>query len=128
MKLQGQNKINPQFSMSSMTDVVFLLLIFFMLTTNVPTALNVLLPEAKGKATHTQKISVTITKELEYFVNGEPIRKEELETALKKALEGHKTPTLMLQAEETIALKEAVAIMDIANKNQYKVILAVRPQ
>lgn len=114
--------------MSSMTDVVFLLLIFFMLTANVPTALDLLLPQAKGKATHTQPISVTITENLDYFVNDEPIAKEQLEAVLQKALQGQETPTLILRAQERIALKEAVTVMDIANSNQYKLILAVRPQ
>lgn len=111
-----------------MTDVVFLLLIFFMLTANAPKALDLLLPQAKGKATHTQPVSVTITKELDYFVNDEPIDKAQLEAALQKALQGQETPTLMLRAQESVALKEAVTVMDIANSNQYKLILAVRPQ
>ena len=58
MKLKGRNKVSPDFSMSSMTDIVFLLLIFFMLTANSPNALDLLLPKAKGKSTNTQNVSV----------------------------------------------------------------------
>ena len=68
MKLKGRNKVSPEFSMSSMTDIVFLLLVFFMLTSNAPNALDLLLPKAKGKSTNTQNVSVTINKNLEYFV------------------------------------------------------------
>ncbi|MDB4270530.1 ExbD/TolR family protein [Eudoraea sp.] len=127
MKFKGRNKISPEFSMSSMTDIVFLLLIFFMLTANSPNALDLLLPKAKGKSTNTQNVSVTINKNLEYFVNSERINGEYIEIELKKALEGQEKPTIILRAEESVAIKEAVNVMDIANRNSYKVILAVRP-
>jgi biopolymer transport protein ExbD len=127
MKLKGRNKVSPDFSMSSMTDIVFLLLIFFMLTANSPNALDLLLPKAKGKSTNTQNVSVSIDKNLNYFVNNEQINGDYIETELKKALEGQEKPTIILRAEENVAIKEAVNVMDIANRNSYKVILAVRP-
>ncbi len=127
MKLKGRNKVSPDFSMSSMTDIVFLLLIFFMLTANSPNALDLLLPKAKGKSTNTQNVSVSINKNLEYFVNKERINGEYIEIELKKALEGQENPVIILRAEESVAIKEAVNVMDIANRNSYKVILAVRP-
>ncbi len=127
MKLKGRNKISPEFSMSSMTDIVFLLLIFFMLTANSPNALDLLLPKARGKSTNTQNVSVTINRDLEYFVNNQQINGEYIEIELKKALEGQEKPTIILRAEESVAIKEAVNVMDIANRNNYKVILAVRP-
>ncbi len=128
MKLKGRNKVSPEFSMSSMTDIVFLLLVFFMLTSNAPNALDLLLPKAKGKSTNTQNVSVTINKDLEYFVNNEQISKEYIEIELNKVLEGQEKPTIILRAEENVAIREAVNVMDIANRNSYKVILAVRPK
>ncbi len=127
MKLKSRNKISPEFSMSSMTDIVFLLLIFFMLTANSPNALDLLLPKAKGKSTNTQNVSVSINRDLEYFVNNQQINGTYIEIELKKALEGKDNPTIILRAEESVAIKEAVNVMDIANRNNYKVILAVRP-
>lgn len=127
MKLKGRNKVSPDFSMASMTDIVFLLLVFFMLTANSPNALDLLLPKAKGKSTNTQNVSVSINKNLEYFVNNQKINGEYIEIELKKALEGQEKPTIILRAEESVAIKEAVNVMDIANRNNYKVILAVRP-
>ncbi|WP_445384191.1 ExbD/TolR family protein [Robiginitalea sp. IMCC44478] len=127
MKLKGRNKISPEFSMSSMTDIVFLLLIFFMLTANSPNALDLLLPKARGKSTNTQNVSVTINRNLEYFVDNQQINGDYIEIELKKALEGQENPTIILRAEESVAIKEAVNVMDIANRNSYKVILAVRP-
>ena len=128
MKLKGRNKVSPEFSMSSMTDIVFLLLVFFMLTSNAPNALDLLLPKAKGKSTNTQNVSVTIDKDLKYYVNNEQISAEYIEIELKKALKGQEKPTVILRAEQSVAIKEAVNVMDIANKNNYKVILAVRPK
>jgi len=127
MKLKGRNKVSPDFSMSSMTDIVFLLLVFFMLTSNSPNALDLLLPKAKGKSTNTQNVSVSINKKLEYFVNNEKINGAYIEIELKKALKGQENPTIILRAEESVAIKEAVNVMDIANRNKFKVILAVRP-
>lgn len=128
MKLKGRNKVSPEFSMSSMTDIVFLLLVFFMLTSNAPNALDLLLPKAKGKSTNTQNVSVTIDKNLRYFVNNEQINGEYIEVELKKALADQEKPTIILRAEESVAIREAVNVMDIANRNNYKVILAVRPK
>ena len=127
MKLKGRNKVSPEFSMSSMTDIVFLLLVFFLLTSNSPNALDLLLPKAKGKSTNTQQVSVSINAALQFFVNEEMVDKSQLESSLISELAAHENPTIILRAEESIAIKEAVHVMDIANRNQFKVILAVRP-
>lgn len=127
MKLKGRNKISPEFSMSSMTDIVFLLLIFFLLTSNSPNALDLILPKAKGKTTNTQKVSVSIDADLRYFVNENLVEQAQLEAVLIQELSAQEAPTIILRAAESIAIKEAVFVMDVANRNQFKVILAVRP-
>ncbi|MGO2294916.1 ExbD/TolR family protein [Psychroflexus halocasei] len=129
MNLRGRNKVSPEFSMSSMTDIVFLLLIFFMLTSPVitPEALDLILPKAKGKSTNKQNVSVSITKDLEYHVDGEKVAFERLESALKSKLADVENPTVILRAEKDIILQKAVDVMMIANENQYKLILAVKP-
>jgi biopolymer transport protein ExbD len=127
MKLKGRNKISPEFSMSSMTDIVFLLLIFFLLTSNSPNALDLILPKAKGKTTNTQQVSVSIDADLRYFVNENLVKQAQLEAVLIQELSAQEAPTIILRAAESIAIKEAVFVMDVANRNQFKVILAVRP-
>ena len=127
MKLKGRNKISPEFSMSSMTDIVFLLLIFFLLTSNSPNALDLILPKAKGKTTNTQQVSVSIDADLRYFVNEKLVEQAQLEAALIQEFSAQEAPTIILRAAESIAIKEAVFVMDVANRNQFKVILAVRP-
>lgn len=130
MNLRGRNKISPEFSMSSMTDVVFLLLIFFMLTSPVitPEALDLVLPKAKGKTTNNQNISVSITKDLQVYINDERISNSALEGTLKSRLAGVENPTIILRAEEGVPIEKAVNVMDIANRNGYKIILAVKPE
>lgn len=116
--------------MSSMTDIVFLLLVFFLLTspTITPEALDLILPKAKGKSSNVQNISVSITKELQYYVDQERISQSRLESTLKKKLSGQNEPTIILRAEEGVPIEKAVSVMDIANRNRFKVILAVKPE
>ncbi len=130
MNLRGRNKVSPEFSMSSMTDIVFLLLVFFMLTSPVitPEALDLILPKAKGKSTNQQNLSVSITEALDYYVNDEQVNKNQLESVLKVKLKGIEDPTIILRAAEGVPIENAVNVMDIANKNRFKIILAVKPK
>ena len=129
MNLRGRNKISPEFSMSSMTDIVFLLLVFFLLTSPAitPDALDLILPKAKGKTTNVQKASVSITKDGAYYVNKERVSEYTIEKELKTILSGQEEPTIVLRAEEGVPIEDAVFVMDVANKNNYKIVLAVRP-
>lgn len=121
--------MSAEFSMSSMTDIVFLLLVFFLLTSPAitPEALDMILPRAKGKTTNVQKASVSITKEGAYYVNKERVSEYGIEKELKKVLSGQEEPTIILRAEEGVPIEDAVFVMDIANRNRFKVVLAVRP-
>jgi len=129
MNLRGRNKVSAEFSMSSMTDIVFLLLVFFLLTSPAitPDALDLILPKAKGKSTNQQKASVSITKDGAYYVNKERVSEYGIENELKSILAGQENPTIILRAEEGVPIEDAVFVMDIANKNNFKVVLAVRP-
>lgn len=129
MNLRGRNKVSAEFSMSSMTDIVFLLLVFFLLTSPAitPDALDLILPKAKGKSSNVQKASVSITKDGAYYVNKERVSEYSIEKELKNALAGQNEPTIILRAEEGVPIEDAVFVMDIANRNNYKVVLAVRP-
>ena len=130
MKLRGRNKVSAEFSMSSMTDIVFLLLIFFMLTSPAitPEALDLILPKAKGKTTNVQSISVSITKDLQVYINDERVSSSSLEQKLREKLSGVEDPTIILRAEEGVPIEKAVNVMDIANRNRYKIVLAVKPE
>ena len=116
--------------MSSMTDIVFLLLIFFMLTSPAitPEALDLILPKASGKTTNVQSLSVSITKDLQIYINDERVSSSALEGLLKQKLAGEEDPTIILRAEEGVPIEKAVNVMDIANRNRYKIVLAVKPE
>lgn len=128
MIFKNRNKVSAEFSMASMTDLVFLLLIFFMLSANTPNALDLLLPKAKGKSTNKQNVTINIKKDLTIYIDNQLVTPETLEAQLIKKMEGQDNPTILLRVEETVPIENAVTIMDIANKNKFKVILAVRPE
>ena len=116
--------------MSSMTDIVFLLLIFFMITSTLVTtsALDILLPKASGKTENRKAVSVSITKNLTYYIDNKKVKESKLEQDLLVLLAKKENPTIVLRAEEGVPIEKAVKVMDIANRNRYKVILAVRPK
>src|SRR5690606_37839958 len=117
MNLRGRNRVSADFSMSSMTDIVFLLLVFFLLTSPAitPNALDLILPKAKGKTSNVEKASVSITKEGNYYVGQERVSEYSIESELKKLLAGQEEPTIVLRAEEGVPIEDAVFVMDIAN-------------
>ena len=116
--------------MSSMTDIVFLLLIFFMLTSTLVTvnALDIILPKAQGKTENNSSVAVSITKGLAFYVDRKKVSESELEPNLTALLSKQENPTIVLRVEEGVPIEKAVQVMDIANRNKYKVILAVRPK
>ncbi|MEZ4839162.1 ExbD/TolR family protein [Flavobacterium sp.] len=130
MNIRGRNKVSPEFNMSSMTDIVFLLLIFFMLTSTMVTtnALDLVLPKAKGKTDSNKNISVSINKDLEFFIDKEKVLETDLEAKLIALFPNKDEKAIILRAEEGVPIEKAVNVLDIANRNQIKVVLAVRPK
>lgn len=130
MNIRGRNKVTPEFNMSSMTDIVFLLLIFFMLTSTMVTtnALDLVLPKAKGKTDSNKNIAVSIDKDLQFYIDKEKISETELEPKLLAIFGADKSKAIILRAEEGVPIEKAVGVLDIANRNQIKVVLAVRPK
>ncbi len=116
--------------MSSMTDIVFLLLIFFMLTSTLVTvnALDIILPKAQGKTENNKSTAISITKNLDFYIDKKKVKEVELEQYLLDKLKSEDNPTIVLRAEEGVPIEKAVKVLDIANRNKFKVILAVRPK
>lgn len=129
MNIRGRNKVTPEFNMSSMTDIVFLLLIFFMIASTLVTtsAIDILLPKASGKTENKKSVAVSITKDLRYYVDQKLVGESVLENELVNALSSKDQPTLVLRAEKSVPVDNVVKVMDIANRNKFKVILAVKP-
>ncbi len=129
MNLKGRNKITPEFNMASMTDIVFLLLIFFMLASTLVTtnAIDILLPKASGKTENKKSIAVSIKEDLTYYIDKRRIGESVLESELLAVLSSEEKPTIVLRAEKSVPVENVVKVMDIANRNKFKVILAVKP-
>lgn len=128
MAIGSRNKVSVSFSMSSMTDIVFLLLIFFIIVSTMvsPNALKVLLPKSAAKTTSPQTVSVSISPDIEYYVNGNPVSAESLESGIITAIAGAEKPGIVLHCDQSVALEHAVNVMDIANRNKFELVLATR--
>ncbi|WP_299822223.1 biopolymer transporter ExbD [uncultured Pontibacter sp.] len=130
MNLRSKNRINPEFSMSSMTDIIFLLLIFFMLTSNfvTPSGLPVSLPTSKASDITMQKISVTITEDLQYYLNDKPIALEQIEPQLATLLQGGtEQGAVVLHVDKTVPVEHLVKVAGIAKNLNASVTLATVP-
>ena len=116
--------------MSSMTDIVFLLLIFFMLTSTLVTtnALDLVLPSSKAKSVKKQSVSVSIDKSLNHYIDTDPIDARSMESVLRQRLSNAEEKVIVLRVEQGVPIEYAVEVMDIAYQNQYKIVLATKPE
>ena len=131
MNLKGRNKITPEFNMSSMTDIVFLLLIFFMIASTLAKQLDTIevkLPQAKCKTENRSSITVTINKNNRFYIDDKTVSKNRLEAQLLRTLEQSNSRVIVLRAEKKVSIDEVVYVMSIANQNSIKVVLAVDSQ
>ncbi len=133
MKLNSRHKTHAKFDMSSMTDIVFLLLIFFMLITtmvvpNVNT-LKLLLPNSNtAKPTENVTVSVAINDNLQYFVDGNKTSTGNLQAAITNYVKGKTNPVIILHTARTVPIENVVRIMDISNRLKVKMVLATDPE
>ena len=129
MDFKTRNKITPNFNMSSMTDVVFLLLIFFMIASTLAKNLNTIdvkLPQAKGKSENRENISVSIDSKNRFYIDGQFVSKKNIKDELITKLSKSNKRVVILRSDSKVPIKEIVYVMDIANKNSIKVVLAVK--
>ena len=133
MALKRKTKINPTFSMASMTDIIFLLLIFFMITSTMvsPNAIKVLLPQGSQQTSAKPLTRVVIDKNLNYYAafgntKETPITLEELPAFLQQQADQEPEMYVALYADETVPYREIVNVLNIANENNFKMVLATR--
>ena len=129
MDFKTNNKITPNFNMSSMTDVVFLLLIFFMIASTLAKNLNTIdvkLPQAKGKSENRENLSISIDSKNRFYINEEFVKKRDIKDKLITKLSKSKKRVIILRSDNKVPIKEIVYVMDIANRNSIKVVLAVK--
>jgi biopolymer transport protein ExbD len=130
MAIESRHKTNKNFAMSGMTDIVFLLLIFFMITSTLisPAANNVNLPESNNQTQANPVLVVSIDQGQHIFVDDQQYALGELESVLRKKLENYgEAPTIRLNADRDLNMEEVFSVLDIARRNRYKVILGTKP-
>ena len=129
MALKSRNKVDVAFNMSSMTDIVFLLLVFFIVLSTLisPYGLNVVLPKSQAKNKGPRNYTISITDEPSFALNGEIMDIFTLEETLKQKLANVEDPGIVVKADEMVPHGIVVQIMDIANRNKYKLVIATKP-
>jgi len=135
MAIQMRNKRDTQFSMASMSDMVFLLLIFFMLTSTLvaPNAIKLLLPSSKSKTMSKQTVTVYINKARNIYVDERKVDPAKLENVLYSLIRNETEASVVLRADKTASVQDIVVVIDAVNgiNNKYgtkhKVILATKP-
>lgn len=129
MALTRRSKVDSSFSMSSMTDIVFLLLIFFMITSTLVTPFaqkNLQLPLSDNQTSAKPNTTISVTSDLQYFVEDEQVDFGEIEAKLKQILEINPDTYIALHVDESVPFSVVGKIRDIAIRNRYKLILATR--
>ncbi len=128
MGLQAKNKVNPAFSMSSMTDIIFLLLIFFMLTSSfiTPSGLEVNLPSSETSDIAMQEVTVSVTKDLRYAVNDKVVTRDQVKAELTSLL-ADKQGQVVLHIDKDVPVEYLVEIGGIAAGLEANVSIATKP-
>ncbi|RLD26812.1 MAG: biopolymer transporter ExbD [Bacteroidetes bacterium] len=130
MNLRGRNKVSAAFSMSSMTDIVFLLLIFFIILSTMvsPYSLPVDLPNSSNKSKEKQNIAVRIDADLNFSVNNRIIQKEDLEQVVLNTPFSGENRKIILHVDKQVPTGTLVEVLDIAKRNEWKIVLATKPK
>lgn len=131
MNIRGRNKVSAEFNMSSMTDIIFLLLIFFIiaLTTMTSTnALDLVLPTSDGKSDQIETVAVSIDENNQIFINQDQKGQDQIEPLLIEMLQSQEPKNIVLNVAKGVPIEDAVFIMDIAYRNNFNIVLAVEPK
>lgn len=136
MAIKTRNKRSTEFSTASMSDLVFLLLIFFMLTSTLvaPNAIKLLLPSSSSKTLAKQTVTVYIDDQYRYFLEEMEVDETGLSTGLENALTGDAEGSIVLRSDQSVPVQYIVTVIDAVNEinrrydTKHKVILATRPK
>ena len=136
MAIQTRNKRSAAFSMASMSDLVFLLLIFFMLTSTLvaPNAIKLLLPNSNSKTMARQTVTVYINERYQYFVEDKKVAESALENRISGKISGQPDASVVLRSDKSVPVQYVVNVIDAVNNintrtgTKHKVILATKPR
>ena len=130
MALKSRNKVEVGYSVAGMTDIIFLLLLFFVLTSTMiaPNAIKLLLPQSNSQTPTRPITTVSITKDIGFFLEREQVDINQLESRLQQKIGADPDPVLAIHADRSVPIEFIVDVMNIAKRNNYKVILATSPE
>lgn len=130
MAIRRGTKIIKEAGSSAQTDLIFLLLMFMMMATTLinPNALKLTLPKSSNQLKERPYTTVSVTKDLQFYLDGERIPFGNLEAALAMKMAESEDKTISLHSDEGVPIGEIVKVMNIANRNQYRLILATQPE
>jgi biopolymer transport protein ExbD len=130
MNLRSRSKVLAEFNMSSMTDIIFLLLIFFMITSTLvsPNALKLLLPNSSSQTRAKSNMTVSIDANKQYYFGKEPVSLEVLRAKIEQKVATEQDPTVVLNVEKSVPVDNVVQVMNIGNDLKIKMILATSPK
>ena len=129
MNLKRPRKYNAEVSTSSMNDIMFFLMLFFLIISTLlnPNVINLTLPKSKHNQTmRTQEIRLSITKDLQYFIGNNPVDFANLETALAVELNKSKDATVILNVDNSLSVQDLVDVLQVGNKLKVKMVLATK--
>jgi len=134
MALKRRNKVEVSFSMASMTDIVFLLLLFFMITSTqvAPNALKLLLPQSNNQTIAKAITTISITADLKYYINEKGnlrnVAFSEIEPFIQRMIKQDEETYLALHADKSVPIEQVVNVMNIAKRHKINMILATSPE
>lgn len=127
MKLQRRNRIASEVYSHSLNDIMFFLLLFFLIaaTMATPNVLKMLLPNSKTSSQQVKHpVTIAISEDLQYAVNSQIVPVEQLEATIANAIAGQTDPTAILKVDKNIQVQSLVDILDIGNRLKIKMVLA----
>lgn len=129
MNLRKRNRIHAEVSTSSLNDIMFFLLLFFLIISTLvsPNVIKLLLPNAtSGKAVSKGTITLSVNQDFQYFINNQPVVYESIESELLRVAAGITEPTVILKVDKTVPVQNLVDLLDIGNRIKIKMILATQ--
>jgi biopolymer transport protein ExbD len=130
MKLKRKREMHAEVYTSSLNDIMFFLLLFFLIISTLvnPSVIQLMLPKASANVQKISKqtINLSVTKDLNYFLNDKPIPFDAIKASIQKLVTNPENTTVILRADRTIQLQDLVSILDIGNQLHLKMILATQ--
>jgi biopolymer transport protein ExbD len=127
MNIRRKRHFKPEVSTSSLNDIMFFLLLFFLIVSSLanPNVIKLLLPNSKSAQNlNKQQISISVTKDKRYFIDNRQISFKDLEPLLKSRMGTLQEPTVILRFENTLSVQDLVDVLEIGTRLQVKMVMA----